>query len=285
MPITVEKLSYTYAPNTAYAASALENVSLTIEDGEFIGIMGKTGCGKSTLIQLLAGLLTPTSGNIMVDGEDIFAARYDRTKLRRTVGMVFQYPEHQLFEMTVEKDVSFGLKHHAMSKEEKVEAVRQALEAVGFEYDKVKDRSPLSFSGGEKRRIAIAGVLAGKPKILILDEPIAGLDPLGRQAFLSLLDRLNEQGTTVIMISHNADAIAEHAKRVIVMEHGKILLDGKTEEVLQQQVLLREHGLGSSQPARIAALLAQKGVPMEKNTVRYQDLLRQLIAYGRGNGA
>ena len=285
MPITVEKLSYTYAPNTAYAASALEDVSLTIEDGEFIGIMGKTGCGKSTLIQLLAGLLTPTGGEVLVDGENIFDPKYDRTKLRRTVGVVFQYPEPQLFERTVEKDVAFGLKHHAMSKEEKERAVRQALEAVGFEYDKVKDQSPLSFSGGEKRRIAIAGVLAAKPKILILDEPIAGLDPLGRQAFLSLLDRLHEQGTTIIMISHNADAIAEHTERVIVLEHGAILLDGKTKEVLSQQTLLREHGLGTSQPARIAALLAQKGIAMEEGTVRYEDLLRQLIAYGRGDGA
>lgn len=282
MPITVEHLSYTYAPNTAYAAHALDDISLTIEDGEFVGVMGKTGCGKSTLIQLLAGLLTPTSGSVMVEGEDIFAPKYDRTKLRRTVGMVFQYPEHQLFEMTVEKDVSFGLKHYAMSKEEKVAAVRQALEAVGFDYDKVKDQSPLSFSGGEKRRIAIAGVLAVKPKILILDEPIAGLDPLGRKAFLSLLDKLNEQGTTIIMISHNADAIAEHAKRVIVLEQGKILLDGKTEDVLWQQNLLKEHSLGNSQAAQIAALLAQRGIAMEEGTVRYEDLLRQLIAYGRG---
>ena len=282
MPITVTDLSYTYAPNTVYAAHALEHISLHIEDGEFVGIMGKTGCGKSTLIELLAGLLTPTGGTVMVDGADIFDPKYDRTKLRRTVGVVFQYPEHQLFEMTVEKDVAFGLKHHPMSKEEKALAVRQALEAVGFDYDKVKDLSPLSFSGGEKRRIAIAGVLAVKPKILILDEPIAGLDPLGRQAFLSLLDRLNAQGTTILMISHNADAVAEHARRVIVLEQGKLLLDGRTEDVLRQQDFLKAHGLGSSQAAQIAACLSERGIPMKDDTVRYDDLLRQLIAYGKG---
>lgn len=284
MPITIKNLSYTYAPGTAYAADALSGIDLTIHDGEFVGIMGKTGCGKSTLIQLIAGLLNPTGGTVLLDEEDIFAKDYHRDKLRRTVGVVFQHPEHQLFETTVEKDVAFGLKHHNLSKEEKTQAVRQALEAVGFDYDTIKDRSPLSFSGGEKRRIAIAGVLAVRPKVLILDEPVAGLDPLGRKDFLSLLDRLHQEGTTILMISHNADAISEHTDRVIVLEQGKILYDGKTEEVLWQCEELRAHGIGVGQTAQIAEMLREKNIAITPKTVRYEDLLRQLIAYGKGCG-
>ena len=282
MPIALENVSYIYAPGTAYAAGALEGVSLEIPDGAFVGIMGKTGCGKSTLIQLLAGLLTPTEGRVLLDGQDIGDKKYDRRHLRRTVGVVFQHPEHQLFETTVERDVAFGLKHLGLSAEEKERAVREALEAVGFDYDAVKDRSPLSFSGGEKRRIAIAGVLAVKPRVLILDEPIAGLDPLGREAFLALLKRLNGQGTTILMISHNADAIAEHASLVLVLEQGKVLRWGSAGEVLTEREFLRAHGIGIGQVSQIAALLEQRGVPMERGTVRYGDLLRQLTAYGRG---
>lgn len=282
MPIALENVAYTYAPGTAYAAAALEGVSLEIGDGAFVGIMGKTGCGKSTLIQLLAGLLTPTQGRVLLDGQDIGAKTYDRSILRRTVGVVFQHPEHQLFETTVERDVAFGLKHLKLTAEEKKRAVREALEAVGFDYDAVKDRSPLSFSGGEKRRIAIAGVLAVKPRVLILDEPIAGLDPLGREAFLALLKKLNRQGTTILMISHNADAIAEHADTVLVLEQGKVLRWGSAKEVLAERDFLREHGIGIGQVSEIAGLLEKRGIPMEEGTVRYEDLLRQLIAYERG---
>lgn len=284
MPITVKDLSYTYAPGTAYAASALEHVSLTVEDGEFVGIMGKTGCGKSTLIQLMAGLLKPTGGTVELDGEDINHKNYNRDNLRRRLGVVFQHPEHQLFARTVERDVAFGLKHHGLGKEQTRQAVRQALEAVGFDYEKVKDQSPLSFSGGEKRRIAIAGVLAVQPGILILDEPVAGLDPLGRKAFLSLLDDLHKKSTTVLMISHNADAIAEHADRVIVLEQGKLLRDGTTAQVMGDEDFMERHGIGRSQAAQIASLAAKKGIAMEPGTVRYDDLLRQLVAYGRRQG-
>ena len=282
MPITLKQVCYTYAPGTSYAAGALENVSLTVEDGAFVGIMGKTGCGKSTLIQLMAGLLTPSEGSVLLDGQDVNEKTYDRSLLRRRVGVVFQHPEHQLFETTVERDVAFGLKHHGLSREETKQAVKEALEAVGFDYDVVKDRSPLSFSGGEKRRIAIAGVLAVKPGILILDEPIAGLDPLGRQSFLALLDKLNKQGTTILMISHNADAIAEHASHVLVLEQGQVLLWGKASEVLSQRQLLRDHGIGNSQSAQIAALMEEKGIPVRPDTIQYDDLLGQMIAYGKG---
>lgn len=282
MPIALKDVSYTYAAGTAYAAGALDHVSLTIEDGEFVGIMGKTGCGKSTLIQLIAGLLTPDRGQVLVDGADIHDPGYDRTRLRRRVGVVFQHPEHQLFETTVAKDVAFGLKHFGWSEAEKKAAVRQALEAVGFDYETVRDQSPLSFSGGEKRRIAIAGILAAKPGILILDEPIAGLDPLGREAFLSMIDGLHAAGTTILMISHNADAIAEHAARVLVLERGRVLLDGPTAEVFAQRELLHAHEIGICQVREVAGMLAERGYDIPARTVRYDDLLPRLIALGKG---
>ncbi len=282
MSIELRNVSYTYAPGTAYATGALQNVSLSVEDGEFLGIMGRTGCGKSTLIQLIAGLLTPEQGQVLVDDEDINSREYDRLRLRRRVGVVFQHPEHQLFETTVEKDVAFGLRSFGWSEKQRTEAVREALEAVGFEYEEVRKQSPLQFSGGEKRRIAIAGVLAAKPGILILDEPIAGLDPLGRDAFLKLMDRLNRQGTTILMISHNADAIAEHASRVIVLETGSVLRDGTAEQVFSDQAFLQSHGIGTSQPGAIAELLRQRGVELGADTVRYDQLLSRLLKWKGG---
>lgn len=282
MPITLNDVSYTYAPGTAYAAGALKGVSLTIEDGSFVGIMGKTGCGKSTLIQLIAGLMKPDTGTVCVDGQDINDPSYDRMRLRRRLGMVFQHPEHQLFETTVERDVAFGLKHFGWSRERVQQAVRQALEAVGFDYEAVRGQSPLRFSGGEKRRIAIAGVLAAAPGILILDEPIAGLDPLGREAFLRLVDQLHSAGTTILMISHNADAVAEHAHRVLVLEDGGILLDGSAEAVFSRRTFLRDHGIGVPQAREIAGLLAERGAAVSADTVRYEQLLPQLIALGKG---
>lgn len=282
MPITITDLSYTYAPGTTFAADALRHVSVSIADGEFIGILGRTGCGKSTLIQLIAGLLTPTGGQILVDGQDIHHRSYNRSRLRRRIGVVFQHPEHQLFETTVERDVAFGLRHFGWSAGQVRDAVRQALQAVGFDYETVRNQSPLRFSGGEKRRIAIAGVLAAQPGILILDEPIAGLDPLGREAFLQLLEQLNANGTTILMISHNADAIAEHARRVLVLEQGQILADGPTEAVFARRDFLHDHGLGVSQVRDVAAMLSQRGIELPPDTVRYDQLLPQLIAYGKG---
>ncbi len=282
MSIELKNCSYTYAPGTSYAAGALRNVSLTVEDGEFIGIMGKTGCGKSTMIQLMAGLLTPEGGQVLIDGCDIHSRSYDRKRLRRRVGVVFQHPEHQLFETTVEKDVAFGLKSFDWTAEEKKQAIRQALEAVGFEYEAVRQQSPLQFSGGEKRRIAIAGVLAAKPGILILDEPIAGLDPLGRRAFLELMDRLNRQGTTIVMISHNADAIAEHAHRVLLLEQGQLIEDGPVEQIFSHGEFLRNHGIRTSQAGEIADLLRAKGVELDGPVVRYEQLLSQLLRWKGG---
>ena len=207
MPITVTNLTCVYGAGTPFETTALRDVSVTVENGSFVGILGRTGCGKSTLIQIMAGLLTPTAGTVMLDGQDIHARRYDRSILRRKVGIVFQYPECQLFETTVEKDVAFGLKHSGLSAAEKQARVRWALETVGFSFEKVHDQPPMGLSGGEKRRVAIAGVLATKPEYLILDEPIAGLDPLGREAFLQLITELNRGGMTILMVSHNADCL------------------------------------------------------------------------------
>ncbi len=282
MSIELKNISYIYAPNTAYAAHALRNVSLRIEDGEFVGIMGQTGCGKSTLIQIIDGLLAPTSGQVFIDGKDINASDYDRNILRQSVGMVFQYPECQLFETTVERDVAFGLKNFGWSKEKVREAVKSALEKVGFDYEKVKGLSPLGFSGGEKRRLAIAGILAAAPKILILDEPIAGLDPLGREAFLKLMTDLNHLGVTIIMVSHNADALAEYAERIIVLKDGELLRDGSAKEVFADYNMLKENGLGVGQAREITELLRNRGFDVPKDTIGYLELLEYMKKIGRG---
>ena len=238
----------------------LDQVSLQVGAGEFVGIVGCTGCGKTTLLKAMAGLLEVQDGEILLDGENIFSRRFDRAVLRRKVGMVFQYPEYQLFAQTVEKDVGFGLKYSRLSREEKQERVRWALEQMGFSYEEIKDQSPLSLSGGEKRRVAIAGVLATKPELLMLDEPLAGLDPMAREAFLEFLEKLTGQGVTVLMVSHNLDALAEHAARIIGMKQGKIVMDGSCQEVLGDSRALRTIGLLGSEAAQTAELLQESGV-------------------------
>lgn len=276
MPIKLDNVSYTYAPGTPHEIRALRNVNLDIEDGEFVGVMGTAGSGKSTLIQLIAGLIAPTEGKILLDGEDINAKKYDRDVLHRRIGLVFQYPEYQLFETTVERDVAFGLRHQGLTKEETASAVRTALETVGFDYDEVRDKSPLSFSGGEKRRIAIAGVLAPKPRVLILDEPIAGLDPLSRQDFLTMVDGLNAQGVTVIMISHNADALSEHAGRIIVLRDGALIRDGSAKHIFSDYYDLIRGGIGVPQVRQAVQLLRERGVNMPGNIILYDQFIDRL---------
>lgn len=276
MPIKLDNVSYTYAPGTPHEIRALRNVNLDIEDGEFVGVMGTTGSGKSTLIQLIAGLIAPTEGKILLDGEDINAKKYDRDVLHRRIGLVFQYPEYQLFETTVERDVAFGLRHQGLTKEETASAVRTALETVGFDYDEVRDKSPMSFSGGEKRRIAIAGVLAPNPRVLILDEPIAGLDPLSRQDFLTMVDGLNAQGVTVIMISHNADALSEHAGRIIVLRDGALIRDGSAKHIFSDYYDLIRGGIGVPQVRQAVQLLRERGVNMPGNIILYDQFIDRL---------
>lgn len=276
MPIELKNVSYTYAPGTAYSAQALKNVSLRIDDGEYVGIIGRTGCGKSTLIQLMAGLLEPDEGEVLFDGADINSRDYDRGQLRARLGMVFQFPEYQLFETTVERDVAFGLKHSGLSAKEKEQAVRQALATVGFDFDKVRGKSPLGFSGGEKRRIAIAGVLAAGPKVLILDEPIAGLDPLGREDFLRMTDELNASGVTVIMISHNCDALAEHASRILMLHDGCLVRDGSMREVFSDCAALHADGISPGQVRETVEMLRERGIMLPQSTVRYSELMLEL---------
>ena len=202
MPIEVRNLTHTYSAGSAFQATAINDVSLTIEDGEFVAIVGHTGSGKSTLVQHLNGLLKPTGGQILVDGEDLNGEKVDRRRIRQKVGLVFQYPEYQLFEETVAKDIAFGPKNQGLSAEEIDKRVRRAMEAVHLDYDKYAERSPFELSGGQMRRVAIAGVLAMEPKVLILDEPTAGLDPRGRDRILSMIQELHAKGdTTVVMVS------------------------------------------------------------------------------------
>lgn len=278
--IKLENISYIYAPKTPFECSALHNISLEINSGEFIGIIGKTGCGKSTLFQLIDGLAMPSSGKILLDREDINGKHYPKSKLRKKIGVVFQYPEYQLFETTVQKDVLFGLKHFDISKKQKLQQAEWAIETVGFDFDKVRDLSPLSFSAGEKRRLAIAGVLACKPDILMLDEPVAGLDPTGRKDFLHLIKSLNDNGTTIIMISHNADMLCEYAKRIIVMEDGQIIRDDKTENIFKDYDFLKNHSLCTSQVCEIVHMIKSKGIDIPSSIIRYDDLLSFLTERG-----
>lgn len=282
MPIVVDNVSYTYAPGTAFETAALCGVSVTIEDGDFAGIMGHTGCGKSTLIQLMAGLMPPSSGRILLDGKDINARGYRRDELREKVGILFQLPECQLFETTVERDVAFGLKYLPLSAGEKKEQVRWALETAGFSFDAIRDLSPLGLSGGEKRRVAIAGVLAAKPQILILDEPVASLDPVGRNDFMKLIARLNRDGTTIIMISHDADILGEYAQRILVLDHGKLCIEAPVKDIFKDITRMEALNLDVSQPRKIAHLLHEKGIPFPQNVTRYEELLTAIKDLEKG---
>lgn len=274
MSIEIRDLTFSY-PAAHGKIDALRGIDLTIRKGSFVGFMGRTGCGKSTLMQLIAGLKEPDSGSILIDGVDIFARHYDRKELRKKIGIVFQYPEYQLFETTVEKDVAFGLKHHRLSKTEVNERVRWALSQMGFDYESIREQSPLALSGGEKRRVAIAGVLAVKPEILIFDEPVAGLDPVGREEFLSLVRRLNQMGTTILMVSHNADALAAVAERIVLLEQGKITADGSPTEVFDKRTD------GISEAYTISRMLSEKGFPI-KPAADYGELKDALIGALKG---
>lgn len=269
---------------TPFEVHALKGINLRVEDGEFVGIIGHTGCGKSTLTQQIAGLLKPTSGTVEINGEDINASGYDRKKLRRTVGVVFQYPEYQLFEENVGKDVAFGPTKVGMSEDEVNQSVDDALRLVGFEPEQIKESSPFDLSGGQKRKVAIAGVLAMKPGILILDEPIAGLDPVGREQFMELIKRLNNEGTTILMISHNMDGLCDYASRIIAMEHGEIYADGTPKEVFSDLDRLREIGLGASEARTAAYLLKQRGWNAPDDIIKKDELVSYIMNHYKEGG-
>lgn len=260
MSIILDKVNYVYSEKTAYEIQALKNISLKIEDGEFIGIIGHTGSGKSTLIQHLNGLVRATSGGIYYNGRDIYEDDYDRKKLRGKVGLVFQYPEHQLFETTIFADVSFGPKNQGFTKKEAELKAFTALRSVGLSED-YWYRSPFELSGGQKRRVAIAGVLAMDPEVLILDEPTAGLDPKGRDEILDQVAKLHqERRMTIILVSHSMEDVAKYVKRLIVMNQGSIMLDGTPGEVFAHVQELEAVGLAAPQVTYLMHDLRKRGI-------------------------
>ena len=268
MSIQVRDLTHIYAEGLPYETVALDEVSFDIAGGEFIGIIGHTGSGKSTLAQHLNGLLKPKSGSIVIGGREITADKVLAREIRREVGLIFQYPEYQLFEETVHKDVAFGPLNLSIPKEEADERAREALRLVGLDYDEVAGRSPFELSGGQKRRVAIAGVLAMRPSILILDEPTAGLDPEAHDEILSLIRKAHEQrGGITILISHNMSDIAALSDRVFVMTEGRLILSGTPHEVFRQTELLAENGLAPVPAAAFMERLRQEGLPVRSDVL------------------
>ena len=260
MSIRLENVNYIYGEGSGQEKWALKNINLTIHDREFIGIVGHTGSGKSTLTQLLNGLEKPSSGTIYYNDEDIQADGYERRKLRQKVGLVFQYPEHQLFEVSVIKDVEFGPRNLGLSNLEIEKRSFDALKQVGIS-DDLLDVAPFALSGGQKRRVAIAGVLAMQPEVLILDEPTAGLDPAGRTEILELLKKLHEENDiTVILVSHSMDDVARYAGRILVMNQGELVLDGEPQKVFRYRDELRKIGLDVPQSTNILYELRDRGM-------------------------
>ena len=277
MSIALEHVNYIYSPGTAYEKRALNDISLEIGQGQFVGIIGHTGSGKSTLIQHLNGLMKATSGDILYDGQSIYAEGYDMRKLRSQVGLVFQYPEHQLFEVDVISDVCFGPKNQGLSEEESEKNAREALELVGFP-EKYYKQSPFELSGGQKRRVAIAGVLAMKPKVLILDEPTAGLDPKGRDEILDQIAKLHkETGMTVVLVSHSMEDVARYVDRIIVMNKGEKMLDSTPKEVFRHYKELEEVGLAAPQVTYVMHDLKDRGFDVTTIEEAADEIMRSFI--------
>lgn len=277
MTIALEHVNYIYSPGTAYEKRALNDISLEIGQGQFVGIIGHTGSGKSTLIQHLNGLMKATSGDILYDGQSIYAEGYDMRKLRSQVGLVFQYPEHQLFEVDVISDVCFGPKNQGLSEEESEKNAREALELVGFP-EKYYKQSPFELSGGQKRRVAIAGVLAMKPKVLILDEPTAGLDPKGRDEILDQIAKLHkETGMTVVLVSHSMEDVARYVDRIIVMNKGEKMLDSTPKEVFRHYKELEEVGLAAPQVTYVMHDLKDRGFDVSPDATTIEEAADEIM--------
>ncbi len=274
MGLDVRHLTYVYNPGTPFETKAVDDVSFEVHDGEFVGIIGHTGSGKSTLIQHFNALIDPTSGSVLVDGEDIFASK-SRAALRRRVGLVFQYPEYQLFEETVLKDVCFGPKNMGKAESECTSAAREALRLVGLNED-TWEKSPFELSGGQQRRAALAGVLAMQPEVLILDEPAAGLDPSGRKEILDIIKRIHLKGTTVIMVSHSMDDVARLCGRIIVMEKGRKAMDGTPAEVFSRVEELEKMGLKPPSAALLSKRLKARGTDIDDSVYTLAGLIDEL---------
>lgn len=271
MSIKVRDVNYTYAEGTAYEIHALKNINLEILDGQFIGLIGHTGSGKSTLVQHLNGLTRATGGRIYFNGRDIYSENFSMKELRSKVGLVFQYPEHQLFEIDVLTDVCFGPKNLGYSKQEAEEKAKEALRMVGLGEEYYK-RSPFELSGGQKRRVAIAGVLAMEPEVLILDEPTAGLDPRGRDEILDQISSLQkERGITVVLVSHSMEDVARYVDRIIVMNQGQVCFDGSTKEVFRHYRELEEIGLAAPQVTYLMQELKAKGADVNTDATTVEE--------------
>ncbi|MCR5837324.1 MAG: energy-coupling factor transporter ATPase [Lachnospiraceae bacterium] len=277
MVLELKNIQYKYNVGMSSEIEAIKDVNLVIKSGEFVGIIGHTGSGKSTLIQHFNGLLKPTGGEVLCDGEDIFDKKYDIRRHRCNVGMVFQYPEHQLFESSIIEDVCFGPLNKGLSKDDAYKAAKKALSLVGITED-LYEKSPFELSGGQKRRVAIAGVLAMDPEMLILDEPTAGLDPVGRDAIYKLLTELcAEKGIAVVVVSHSMEDMAKYAKRLIVMYRGTVLFDDVPNEVFKHRDELEKCGLTVPKISYIMDKIMQAGVPVRTDIINMEDAKEELI--------
>jgi len=281
MPIIVENLTHIYMKGMPYEKKALDNINLKIDDGEFVAIIGHTGSGKSTLVQHFNGLLKPTSGRVIIDNIDITTK--DLKQLRRNVGMVFQYPEHQLFDETVYKDISFGLQKMGLSKEEMDRRIHSAASVLGIDDDMLQ-KSPFELSGGQKRRVAIAGVIVMQPKVLIMDEPAAGLDPSGRDEIFNLILNLHkERNMTIIMISHDMEEVAKLVDRIIVMNQGRIEMDGKVSEVFKDIERLEKIGLSAPRITYLMRKLKKKIPYINDNIYTVEQAKKEILRYIKEN--
>lgn len=282
MSIILDKVNYQYSQGTAYQVQALRDINLKIEDGEFIGIIGHTGSGKSTLIQHMNGLVKATSGGIYYNGQDIYDEDFSMKELRSKVGLVFQYPEHQLFETTIFADVCFGPKNLGLDKKTVELRAFEALRSVGFP-EELYYQPPFDLSGGQKRRVAIAGVLAMKPEVLILDEPTAGLDPAGRDEILDLISKMHKElGITIILVSHSMEDVAKYVDRIIVMNQGAVMYDGTPKDVFAQYKQLEEVGLAAPQVTYLMHELRAKGVAVDLNATTVEEAKISILRALRG---
>lgn len=283
--IELEDVTYRYGIGTPFEKTAVDHVNLKIERGEFLGIIGHTGSGKSTLIQHLNGLLKPTEGTVRLDGTDIWADPKNMRQVRFQVGLVFQYPEYQIFEETVEKDIAFGPRNMGLSEAEVTERVRETAEIIGLSPE-LLGRSPFLLSGGQKRRVAIAGVMAMRPKVLILDEPTAGLDPKGREEILSEIKRFQDHtGSTILLVSHSMEDIARHAKRILVMNAGRAFCCDTVAKVFSRSAELQQIGLAVPQVTRVCDMLRKKGLPLSPDIYTIAQAKEQILTLYRRKGA
>ena len=283
MSVQVKNIFHTYNKGNPDAKIALKDVSFSINEGEILGVIGHTGSGKSTMLQHLNGLLKPDSGQIMIGDIDITDEKVKMTEIRKRVGLVFQYPEYQLFEETVAKDVAFGPKNLGMSDEEIDKTVRKSLEMVGLSYDEIADRSPFELSGGQKRRVAIAGVIAMKPEVLILDEPTSGLDPYAHQEILNMIRKIHKESTGIIIfVSHNMRDVANMSDKVLVMDRGSVVAFDSPDEIFKKRDMLRKIGLSTTPSAVLFDKLDDRGIHIDSDAVRIDDVEEALFGYLTG---